>query len=138
MHTVLIAEKSRELTDKLQRAFRYAGCHVCCVSDGDLAIQWLDSHPLPSVVIVGKQLDLYSNDAVLRHLYTLDPLHTVASLLVINELDHSPLERSNPADYLLQSPLEFHKLVTFALRLVVFKLNRPYGSHTGEEAHAVP
>lgn len=117
MMRVLIIEDEKPLANLWKMAFERVQFEVIWIADGRAAIEWLDQNPLPDVVISDQMLPNVTGDKILRHIKTIDPTNHVKTMLVSAAPESIPPDIEDYADMVLQKPMYFSDLVTFAQRI---------------------
>ncbi len=115
---ILIAEDDELLGDLWRRAFALRKYEVELVQDGAEAIAWLQTNPLPDVIVTDHNMPLQTGKDVLRYLRSVDPEHSVVALLITaNHIVHDP-EMDDLADMFLVKPVSIRDVVGLVDRLV--------------------
>lgn len=115
--TILIAEDDEALADLWQVAFAKDGYAVNLAHDGQQAIDWLHTNPLPDVLIVDYNMPFANGMTVLRELAKLDGADAVTTVMVTaNPFAHTDDTEDN-IDMLLQKPVSFRDMRILVERL---------------------
>ncbi|MBK9749803.1 MAG: response regulator transcription factor [Anaerolineae bacterium] len=116
---VLIAEDNADLRKLFSYVFQKNGYAVHTVADGQRALDFLNTQPLPDVIILDVNMPYVSGLDLLQHVRATSTMKHVQVILVSGNstVEHAP--EAALADLMLIKPVSPNDLVTLADRLII-------------------
>lgn len=116
---VLIAEDNADLRKLFSYVFQKNGYDVHTVADGQRALDFLNTQPLPDVIILDVNMPYVSGLDLLQHVRATSTMKHVQVILVSGNstVEHAP--EAALADLMLIKPVSPNDLVTLADRLII-------------------
>ncbi len=118
METILISEDDDMLRDIWERALTKRGYAVQTVTNGQEAIDWLHTNPLPRAVVTDFNMPIKDGQAVIEMLDEFDPKRQVVRVIISANHNLQHAELNERIDLLLVKPVRIRDIADFVERLV--------------------